>query len=222
MNASRLQVTKDGSHTLMSNYENESYHSSYGAIQESTHIFIEAGLSAYYNQNRGEVKILEIGIGTGLNILLTYLWAQEHNVAIEYFGFEPYPISNSEVISLNYPQQLNVDREIFYSIHDSDFDRKRLLENFRLTINKTKIEDFQLPVDYFNVILFDAFSPSSQPELWTSSVFESLYISLKRGGVLTTYSCKGTVKRALKESGFRIEKLPGPPGKREFLRAWKD
>ncbi len=217
-----LLITKDGSHTLYNDFANEHYHSSFGAIQESEHIFINAGLNTVIDKNIKQIKLLEVGTGTGLNILLSYLWSAKNKIPVEYNGFEPFPISKPQILELNYPEVLSVDKELFLYIHEN-FDKEIFLSNsFSVMINTSKIENSKLQSDYYDVVFFDAFSPQAQPELWTTEVFEIIFNALKQGGVLTTYSCKGTVKRALKSVGFRIEKLAGPPGKREFLRAWKD
>jgi len=221
MNTRRLQVTDDGSHTLTSDKIGENYHSKFGAIQESKHIFIDAGITAVANNKNKQINVLEVGTGTGLNILLTYLWSEKYNISIKYYGYEPYPISKNDVILLNYPKQLGVDEELFFHIHDEIGKPVNLSDKFSLLVNKSTIQSVKLKPGYYDVIYFDAFSPDSQPEMWTTEVFGKIYDSLVSGGVLTTYSCKGNVKRSLIEAGFSIEKLPGPPGKREFLRAWK-
>jgi tRNA U34 5-methylaminomethyl-2-thiouridine-forming methyltransferase MnmC len=221
MNNSRIQITDDGSHTLYNNKVGENYHSSFGAIQESKHIFIDSGLGTVVDKNLDSIRVLEIGIGTGLNILLTYLWGIENQISVEYLGYEPFPISKEEISLLNYSYLLKVDRELFLSIHENIGKSVNVSNSFLLTIVESEIQDSKLRDNYYDVVFFDAFSPDSQPELWTPEVFNLLFNAIKPTGVLTTYSCKGTVKRALKEAGFSIEKLPGPPGKREFLRAWK-
>lgn len=218
---SRLRLTDDGSYTLYNSNVGENYHSSFGAIQESEHIFIGAGLGTVIDKNLNQVNLLEIGTGTGLNVLLTYLWAEKNNMIIKYHGLEPFPISKNEVLLLNYPKQLNVDEKLLLLIHDKPDEPVNLTGKFSLLVNKAKIQDAKLDSDFYDIVFFDAFSPDSQPEMWTTEVFSKIFISLKVGGVLTTYSCKGNVKRSLKETGFVLEKLPGPPGKREFLRAWK-
>jgi len=219
---SRIQKTDDGSHTLYNDKVGENYHSSFGAIQESKHIFIDAGLNTVTNKELDKVRILEVGIGTGLNILLAYLWGKVNNINIEYTGYEPYPITKNEVILLNYPEILKVDDRIFISIHENNGKIVNLSDRFLLSITEDQIQNAKLKANYFDVVFFDAFSPDSQPELWTPEVFKLLFSTMKIGGILTTYSCKGIVKRAMKEAGFKIEKLPGPPGKREFLRAVKE
>jgi len=217
----RIQKTDDGSHTLYSDAVGENYHSSFGAIQESRHIFIDAALNTIINKGLESIQILEVGFGTGLNALLAYLWGRDNNININYLGYEPYPISKKEAILLNYPIQLKVEDSLFLSIHDNINETVNISNNFSATVIDFYIQNSKLESNYFDVIFFDAFSPDAQPELWTVEVFRLLFEAMKIGGVLTTYSCKGIVKRAMKVAGFKIEKLPGPPGKREFLRAWK-
>ncbi len=217
----RIQITDDGSHTLYNENVGENYHSSFGAIQESKHIFIDAGLNTTIDKNIVDIKILEVGVGTGLNVLLAYLWSTNNNNTTEYHGYEPYTISKREVSLLNYSNQLQIDDETFLLIHKESNKLVNLSNYFSFITNEIPIENAKLPTEFYNVVFFDAFSPVAQPELWTPEIFSIIFTSMKKGGVLTTYSCKGSVKRALKEVGFKIEKLPGPPGKREFLRAWK-
>ncbi len=219
MGKSRIRITDDGSHTLLSDISGETYHSSFGAIQESEHIFIKAGLLEFLNNSIDYLRILEVGTGTGLNVLLTYKYTENKGVKVDYDGYEPYPLVNEERDSLNYCKILDMDKDIFKSIHSFEDDGISISDLFNFTNTRQKIEDSNLPDSYYNLVYFDAFSPDSQPELWDKSVFMKIFNSLMPGGILLTYSCKGTVKRALKGVGFKIEKLPGPPGKREFLRA---
>ena len=221
MKKNRIQITDDGSHTLYSKDVGENYHSSFGAIQESKHIFIDAGLNITIDKKIIDVKILEVGVGTGLNVILAYLWSKDNNITTEYHGYEPYPISKEEVSLLNYSSQLQIDEKSFQLIHETSNKVVNLSEYFSLVTNEVLIQNAKLPTEFYDVVFFDAFSPTAQPELWTPKIFSKIFTSIKKDGVLTTYSCKGSVKRALKEVGFKIEKLPGPPGKREFLRAWK-
>ncbi|VAW26211.1 tRNA (5-methylaminomethyl-2-thiouridylate)-methyltransferase [hydrothermal vent metagenome] len=209
--------TKDGSHTLFNEKAGEHYHSVFGAIQESEHIFIRAGLEGYKNLEN-ELRILEIGFGTGLNGLLTLNWAEKHHQHIQYTGIEAFPVMQSTLKELNYPVLLHVDSTIFMKMHSSS-ERRQILSFLSLHVLYEKLRDYHPASNRFHVVFFDAFSPDSQPEMWTEEVFVKLYNALVPGGILVTYSCKGTVKRALKAAGFRLEKLPGPPGKREFLRA---
>ncbi len=219
MNEREIRLTKDGSHTFYNNVVGETYHSTWGAIQESKHIFINAGLDFLSNTN--EIKILEVGTGTGLNVLLSLLWAQKKNVSVKYWGVEPFPFKLEELELLNYTSILGLDYQLFKMVHTSNNDFNQLSKELKFRNYIGRIEDINLKQNYFDIIFFDAFSPDVQPELWDVKIFEKLNNLLLINGILTTYSCKGSVKRALKSANFQIEKLPGPPGKREFLRAIK-
>ncbi len=218
MKLSKTVKTKDGSHTLFNEKAGEHYHSVYGAIQESEHIFIRAGLEGYKNQEN-ELRVLEIGFGTGLNGLLTLQWAEKHHQHVQYTGIEAFPVAQSTLNELNYPALLHVDSTIFMKMHSSSREHRQISSFLSLHVLYEKFQDYHPAPSRFHVVFFDAFSPDSQPEMWTEEGFAKLYNALIPGGILVTYSCKGTVKRALKAAGFRLEKLPGPPGKREFLRA---
>lgn len=218
MSANEIKQTADGSHTLTSGRFHETYHSSFGAVQESKHIFIGAGLD-HFKGKVVPVEILEIGFGTGLNALLSYLWAEKHRIALNYTGIEAYPVSKEIISKLNYTEMLSCDRKLFENIHQKG--TQSLSVNFHSHLISVSYQDFKPDVDAYHVIYFDAFSPETQPEMWTSEGFRKLYSALKPKGILVTYSSKGIVKRALKEAGFSIEKIPGPPGKREFVRATK-
>ncbi len=219
----KMIITDDGSHTLFNTELKEHYHSTFGAIQESMHIFIEAGLK-FQISNVEKIKLLEVGFGTGLNALLSLNESLQSAVNIEYSGVEPFPVKDDLVKSLNYGEIIKSDflAVSFEQMHDFEWNKEVALSSgFKLKKINTKIELVDLPKDYFNLVYFDAFAPDVQSELWTKDVFKKLYESMIVGGVLVTYSVKGTVKRALKSAGFIIEKLPGPIGKREFLRASK-
>lgn len=218
----RIFETQDGSHSLFSEKHGVSYHSKYGAIQESQHVFIESGL--YYRMTGShKLAILEIGLGTGLNAYMSLLEAEKHQIDIEYTSAEAYPISQDEALQLNYPKLLEVKewQEQFLAIHQSEWGvSHQLSPHFKFTKLQTRFEDLDFS-EAFDVIYFDAFAPSAQPELWEAAIMEIMHRSLKAGGVLTTYCAKGSVKRTLRSIGFEIEALPGPPGKREMTRAIK-
>lgn len=214
-----LKITEDGSHTLYVPEIDECYHSTHGSIQESQMIFIQYGFSEC---GKDEINVLEIGFGTGLNAFLTLVEAEKTRKKVNYTGLELFPVENSKAVSLNYPERIeNSKRTDFEKIHASDWNKTvEITPNFNLKkmeIDFTKA-DF---TEKFDVIYFDAFSPEKQPEMWTSELFEKLYLCSSKNAVLTTYCCKGTVKRAMKKAGFLIEKLAGPIGKREVLRAKK-
>lgn len=219
-------ITSDGSTTIHLPDWNEQYHSKHGAIQEAKHVFIKHGLHHFCNsdefteRSRSEVSILEIGFGTGLNCFITIL---ETENPINYVGVEAYPISEAEIEKLNYVSELDAEnqQEIFDTIHSVSWEEKhRISENFQLTKRKQFFSDIE-DRNAFDVIYFDAFGARVQPELWTEEIFQKMYDSLKTNGILVTYSAKGSVRRALQSVGFTVERLEGPPGKREMLRGVK-
>lgn len=210
-------MTGDGSHTLFDDKTGESYHSVHGAIQESEHVFIRAGLDLF-KDSQTAVHIFEVGFGTGLNASLAYRWAETKNILIEYQSVELYPVSLEVAVRLNYPPLLNMDKQVFYKMHQCGNEKTDISGYFTLQKYSMSLQEIRLPDNTFDVVFFDAFSPGTQPEMWTEEIFGKMASAMKREGVITTYSTKGTVKRALKASGFTIEKLPGPPGKREILR----
>lgn len=212
--------TKDGSTTIHLEEWNESYHSKHGAIQEAKHVFIKNGLSLFENQS---VAILEIGFGTGLNAFISFLEAQKMNQNIEYVGVEAYPVAPEEILSMNYVDELNAQSqlEIFEKMHTSNWNEKiELSDSFSLTKRQQFFQDID-DVAQFDLIYFDAFGYRVQPELWSTAIFKKMYDALKSNGVLVTYAARGVVKRSMIEVGFRVEKLEGPPGKREMFRAFK-
>lgn len=213
-------LTSDGSHTLFNKEIGEHYHSTFGAITESEHIFIQAGLGAIPKKKK-EINVLEIGLGTGLNALLALRWVERNNTVINYHAIEAFPLEQDIIKDLNYLEVLGMDQKYFHAIHSARNQERQISDKFRFSFTVVKLEDAIFPPNHFDVAFFDAFSPEVQPEMWTEPSFQKIFRSMKNGTVLTTYSCKGIVKRALKATGFQIEKLPGPPGKREFLRARK-
>ncbi len=216
----RIITTADGSKTIQIEEWNEQYHSVHGAVQEAYHVFIKHGLSLFRNDS---ISILEIGFGTGLNALITTLEAPKYNLTIQYTGLEAYPITLQEVEQLNYIKQLNAleSQEAFIKMHTSAWEvTEDILPNFTLLKRQQNFLDIK-DENVFNLIYFDAFGARVQPELWTETVFSIMYKALKTNGVLVTYSAKGSVRRAMQAVGFKVERLPGPPGKREMLRAIK-
>lgn len=212
--------TLDGSTTIHLQEWDECYHSKHGAIQEAQHVFIKNGLSLFQNR---QISILEIGFGTGLNAFITFLEASKMNQSIDYVGVEAYPISTEEVVSMNYVDELNANKEspVFKKMHESNWEEKiALRDNFSLTKRKQffeEIDDFEK----FDLIYFDAFGYRVQPELWSTAIFQKMYNALKANSILVTYAARGVVKRSMIEVGFTVEKLAGPPGKREMFRASK-
>ena len=218
----QIIVTKDGSHSVSIPELEVTYHSLYGAIQESQHVFINAGLldSGLFDYI-GVHSILEIGLGTGLNALLTLMEADKHRNRIYYTAIEPYPLSEAETAGLNYCEQLNAPQyqQHFERIHQCGWEEMyEITDYFRLTKHTTSLQDFSSN-ELFDVIYFDAFAPRAQPELWTQDIFEKLFPLLKNNGTLVTYCSKSIVRRAMQAAGFTIEKIQGPWGKREMIRA---
>ena len=212
--------TLDGSTTIHLQDWDECYHSKHGAIQEAKHVFIKNGLSLFENN---PVSIMEIGFGTGLNAFITFLESIQKNQIIDYFGVEAYPVEADEVLGMNYVTELDAleFENIFEKMHKCDWDKKNeICSSFSLTKRKQffhEIDDFET----FDLIYFDAFGYRVQPELWSTEIFRKMYNSLKPNGVLVTYAARGVVKRSMIEVGFTVEKLAGPPGKREMFRAFK-
>ncbi|MBW2936511.1 tRNA (5-methylaminomethyl-2-thiouridine)(34)-methyltransferase MnmD [Aureisphaera sp. CAU 1614] len=213
-------TTGDGSITIHIPEWNEQYHSKHGAINEALHVFIQAGLRHFLISSQSiEVQILEIGFGTGLNAFLTQLFSEKEQINIEYTGVEAYPVLFSDIEKLNYQKLLESSEMIFEKLHQVPWEKPtQISENFTLKKRKqffSEIDD----VDAYNLIYFDAFGARVQPELWTEAIFEKMYRALMPEGVLVTYAAKGSVRRAMEAVGFKVERLPGPPGKREMLRS---
>lgn len=216
----KIILTADGSKTIQIEDWNEQYHSKHGAVQEAYHVFISQGLSLFQNRN---VHILEIGFGTGLNALITLLEAPKLNLTVDYVGIEAFPVSLEEVSQLDYCKQLDClgQQETFQKMHRGPWEEKlSITDTFTLLKQKKDFRDID-DTNLFNLIYFDAFGARVQPELWTEDIFSRMYTALKKEGVLVTYAAKGSVRRAMQAVGFSVERLPGPPGKREMLRATK-
>lgn len=213
-------TTNDGSTTIHLPELNESYHSKHGAIQEAYHVFIKNGLSLFEGKS---VSILEIGFGTGLNSFITYLEAKKSNQTIDYVGVEAFPVAVEEALQMNYVKELNANQEvaIFKNMHEVVWEEKvAISDDFSLTKRQQLFQDIN-DEDAYNLIYFDAFGFRVQPELWSLEVFQKMYNALKINGVIVTYACRSSIKNAMIECGFKVEKLPGAPGKREMLRAKK-
>lgn len=219
MKTLQLKVTDDGSHTLFSTQIDEYYHSTYGSVQESQLIFIEYGFNFC---KKNEINILEIGFGTGLNAFLTLIEADIKGKKVNYTGLELHPIEMSEAKLLNFPEIIEKsDRNIFEKIHMVNWGKFTAInQHFKLKKTKADFTNVEI-LGLYDLVYFDAFSPEKQAEMWTTEMFRKIHQCCAENGVLTTYCCKGSVKRALKNAGFLIEKLPGPAGKREVIRAIK-
>jgi tRNA U34 5-methylaminomethyl-2-thiouridine-forming methyltransferase MnmC len=214
-----IVVTKDGSHTIAIPEKGVMYHSVHGAIQESRHVFIKAGLAYVYDRlEQSAISIFEMGFGTGLNAFLTAIFALENKKHIYYTAVETSPLSTEEVNVLNYAETLGYAK-FFQQLHQCSWNEDVALHEF-FTLRKVKTDLAAFTTSrQFDLVYYDAFAPSAQPELWTKEIFEKLYTMLNTNGVLVTYCSKGDVRRAMLSADFIVKKLPGPPGKREMLRA---
>ncbi|WP_396635185.1 tRNA (5-methylaminomethyl-2-thiouridine)(34)-methyltransferase MnmD [Maribacter sp. R86514] len=213
-------TTGDGSKTIQIMDWQEQYHSKHGAIQEAYHVFIKSGLDLFKDQ---ELNILEIGFGTGLNAFITLIEYQKRNLQIKYTGVEAYPVSSEELDQLNYLEELNAisRKDDFDLMHSSLWGQEiKITSNFKLTKQQKLFKDIE-DINTYDLVYFDAFGARVQPELWTVEIFQIMFNAMKSGGTLVTYAAKGSVRRAMLEVGFLVERLPGPPGKREMLRAKK-
>lgn len=215
----RLEVTADGSHTLYLPEMNEHYHSVNGAVQESRHVFIEAGFGQVA---KPQVRILEIGFGTGLNAFLTLLAAGASGKQVTYYTVERYPLDEETVRCLNYGAVVCPERAAWFdALHGAAWDMPVAVTPF-FTLHKMEADSNTcvLPPG-IDLVYFDAFAPDKQPGMWTPEIFCSLYGNTSPGGLLTTYCAKGAVRRMMQAAGYEVERLPGPPGKREMLRGKK-
>ena len=216
----KIVITADGSDTISIPALNVTYHSMHGALQESKHVFIEAGLKSLILAEAVQLNIFEVGFGTGLNALLTIIEAEKLQREIHYETVEQFPLDSNEARSLNYCKQL--DREdlqpVFEQLHSCDWEKKtNITANFCFKKSRSNLLNFETS-ETFKLIYFDAFAPNAQPELWTKEIFEKMFAMLEPGGILVTYCSKGDVRRAMQAAGFIVEKLPGPKGKREMIR----
>ena len=220
----KIIKTGDGSVTIHLSEWDEQYHSKHGAIQEARHVFIKMGLEYWVGLNKEKnPAILEIGFGTGLNAFITFLEAQKLQLKIDYTGVEAYPVSTSEIKALNYAEMLSAENQIetFQRMHEIPWNNKvDISENFQLEKQQKRFEEIE-DINKYNLVFFDELGSRVQPELWTEDIFSRMFAAMKNNSVLVTYSAKGSVRRAMQTAGFIVERLPGPPGKREMLRALK-
>ncbi len=224
----KIITTSDGSKTIQIEGWNEQYHSIHGAINEAKHVFIKHGLLFFYEFGRPElvsgspINILEIGFGTGLNAFLTLIEAEQLKRQIKYVGVEAYPVEMNEISQLNYIELISEAHKVeFEKMHQIPWkENHQITENFQLEKQQKFFKEINTE-NTFDIIYFDAFGARVQPELWTEAIFAIMFKALQPNGVLVTYSAKGSVRRAMQAVGFTVERLPGPPGKREMLRATK-
>jgi tRNA U34 5-methylaminomethyl-2-thiouridine-forming methyltransferase MnmC len=211
--------TQDGSTTIYLPEWDESYHSKHGAIQEAYHVFIKNGFSLFQGK---PIAVLEIGFGTGLNAFITCLEADQAKQAVHYVGVEAYPVAIDEAMQMNYASAIDPETEpLFKQLHLAAWEKPTAITPlFTLTKRQQFFQDIQ-DDGLYDLVYFDAFGYRVQPELWSEEVFAAMYKALKPGGVLVTYACRSVIKKVMLTVGFKVEKLPGAPGKREMLRAFK-
>jgi len=215
-----LYKTADGSYTLRIQELDENYHSGHGALQEARHVFIENGIKSI---EKTPIHVFEMGFGTGLNALLTLHESLVNGTKINYVGIEAYPLENQLIKQLGYSRILPDGQDaLFEAMHEAEWGLSiDLTSDFSLEKIHAKIEDYQVEFEKFDLVYFDAFGPRAQGEMWETGILAKMHQLLKIGGVLVTYCAKGQFKRDLKSLGFKVESLPGPPGKREMTRAIK-
>lgn len=217
-----IKTTSDGSKTLYISELNESYHSQHGALNEAIHVFIKNGLNLVYEN---EINILELGFGTGLNVLVTFneYLGNDKNHSIHYFTAEKYPVSEEEIKALNYSNLFDNEeiRNFYKKIHETPWNEEtEVSPGFFLTKIKTDFYDLRkISLPSIDLVYYDCFGARVQPDLWEKPLFEIVTEKMRPGALLTTYSSKGSVRRILQELGFAVEKKAGPPGKREMINA---
>ena len=221
----KIIETEDGSHSLFVPALNETYHSFHGAIRESKHVFIKEGLAYWLSTHPGvQARILEVGFGTGLNALLTLDYARSHSVDVLYHTLEPYPLKEELVKLLNYAAllQSQAPEGDFEALHSAPWEAPvEIAPHFTIQKHKCRLENFVAEAESFDIVYFDAFAPNKQAELWSIEVLKKIFEVLAPNGAMVTYCAKGQLKRDLKALGFAVETLPGPPGKKEMVRAVK-
>lgn len=212
----KVEETADGSSTFFIPEWNERYHSGHGALQEGIHVFIKMGLAT--KLDLPELNIFEMGLGTGLNFLLSYKSAKAEQ-AINYFALEAFPLEEKEWKALPTPVEGLADE--YQMLHLAPWNEEFKLRNFTVKKIHNSLEEHMFQSNFYDLVYYDAFGPRVQPELWTLDVFKRFYVAMRSNGTLVTYCAKGQVRRDLQAAGFEVERLPGPPGKREMLRATK-
>jgi tRNA U34 5-methylaminomethyl-2-thiouridine-forming methyltransferase MnmC len=222
MSSLKIITTKDGSHSLLNEQLNETYHSIHGAIQESNHVFIEHGLGfVQENSNAPTINILEVGFGTGLNALLTLQHALIHNITIRYTSLEAFPVEEDIWSKLNYAES-SESKNWFQKLHQANWNQwTEISPTFQLRKVHTTLQEVALETSHFDLIYFDAFAPNKQPEMWEVTMLNKVVAAMKPKGVFVTYCAKGQLKRDLQSLQLIVESLQGPPGKREMVRAQK-
>jgi tRNA U34 5-methylaminomethyl-2-thiouridine-forming methyltransferase MnmC len=216
----KIIITKDGSHSMLVPELDEQYHSIHGAVQEAKHVFLKMGLGDYLHQTGGPINVFELGFGTGLNAFLSAQWASINQQIINYTSIEKYPLSKGEFQQLNYGDFVG-EKKLYQKINTSKWNEFiQISKCFKLRKLELDLIEDQTPSG-FDLIFFDAFAPNKQPQLWEVSIFEKMHSILNPKGFLVTYCCQGQARRNMISAGFSVQKVPGPPGKREMLKATK-
>ncbi len=213
----QVVLTADGSHSVYNAELGKHYHSIFGAVQESEWVYIDLGLKPALERFAGEFHVFEMGFGTGLNALLTALIAEEQQRKITYTAIEAYPLSPDEAGQLNYDEQLRT--HYLAALHESPWEQAVSIHPYFTIIKRRGLLQELTLAGAFNLVYYDAFAPTAQPELWTEDIFQKIARHVVPGGLLTTYCSKSIVQKALRVSGFTVEKHQGPFRKREILRA---
>ncbi len=217
----QLIQTDDGSQTLLNTNIDSTYHSLHGALTETDHVFIKSGLEQILANQNDNLAILEMGFGTGLNALATAVHVTDKKVEVDYHSLEMFPVPKEIWSQYHLPDKLADQQPLLEAMHAAPWNKKvKVADNFNLYKHNVSLLDFS-PEEKFNLVYFDAFEPAKQPELWTEKVFGKIFDWMLPNGILTTYCCKGDVRRAMIKVGFEVERIPGPPGKREMIRAKK-
>ena len=220
----KIIKTGDGSDTLYNKEIDETYHSLHGSVTESKHVYINAGLENFLGKNKKQsISILEVGLGTGLNLLLTLKYAKKNNLKIQYHAIEPFPLDNTILKKLNFNNKLEgFDKKVYEKIHHpKNLEPIDLSNNISFTKSITRLEQISFENEKYDLVFFDAFAPSKQPDIWSVENFRIIKEAMKKDGIMVTYSSSGKLKKILKELKFKIEKLAGPKGKKEMTRAVK-
>ena len=220
----KIIKTGDGSDSLYNKEIDETYHSLHGSVTESKHVYINAGLENFLGKNKKQsISILEVGLGTGLNLLLTLKYAKKNNLKIQYHAIEPFPLDNTILKKLNFNNKLEgFDKKVYEKIHHpKNLEPIDLSNNISFTKSITRLEQISFENEKYDLVFFDAFAPSKQPDIWSIENFKIIREAMKKDGIMVTYSSSGKLKKILKELKFKIEKLAGPKGKKEMTRAVK-
>lgn len=220
----KIIITGDGSPSFYISELNETYHSKHGAVTESDYVYIKRGLVHWLDQNnQKKLKVFEMGMGTGLNVYLSYVFSINHKISCEYFSIEKYPLQLKEIQSLNMKASLPAGEHhhFFDQLHQLEWNQMLSQSDFSFTKIKEDFLNMAL-VQSFDVLFYDAFGYNAQSEMWQEKALQKCYDLLNPGGIWVSYCAKGAVRRSLEKIGFVLERLEGPPGKREMLRAVKE